>query len=99
MTKLSLSQGFRLRGRNQEELLLMRVLVQAHVDLVQAFVALVQAHVDLVQALVALFVQAHVDLVQVLVALVQANPPQGGLIGVVSRQVVVGPGFGLVGAV
>ena len=34
-----------------------------------------------------------------LVALVQAHPPQGGLIWVVRRQVVVGPGSGLVGAV
>ena len=54
MTKLFRSQGFRLHGRNQGELLSMRVLVQAHVDLVQALVALVQAHVDLVKALVAL---------------------------------------------
>ena len=51
----------------------------------------VQAHVDLVQALIAL--------VQALVALVQAHPPQGGLIWVVRRQVVVGPGSRLVGAV
>ena len=90
MTKLSRSQGFRLRGTNCEELLLMRVLVQAHVDLVQALVALVQAYVNLVQALV--------DLVQALVALVQAHLPQGGFIWVVRRQVVV-PGSGLVGAV
>ena len=54
--------------------------------------------VALVQALVAL-VQAHVDLVQALVALVQVHPPQGGLILVVWRQVVVEPGSGLVGAV
>ena len=70
MTKLSRVQGFRLRGTNCKELLSMRVLVPAHVDLVQSFVALVQAH-----------------------------PPQGGLIWVVRRQVVVGPGSGLVGAV
>ena len=73
-------------------------LVQALVDLVQALVALVQAHGNLVQALVAV-VQAHVDLVQALVTLVQAHPPQGGLISVARRQVVVGPGYGLVGAV
>ena len=70
MTKLSRSQGFRLRGTNRKELLLKRVLVQAHVDLIQTLVALVQAH-----------------------------PPQGGLIWMVKRQVVVGPGSGLVGAV
>ena len=64
MTKLSrISQGFRLRGKNCEELLAIRVLVQA------------------------------------LVALVQAHPPQGGLIWVVRRQVVVGPGSGFVGVV
>ena len=84
MMKLSSGQGFHLRGRNHEELFSMKVLVQAHVDLVQSLVARVQAHVDLVQALV---------------ALVQVHPPQGGLIWVVCRQVVVGPGFGLVGAV
>ena len=84
MTKLSCSQGFRLHGTNHKELLSMRVLVQAHVDLVQALVALVQAYVDLVQALV---------------ALVQAHTTQGGLIWVVRRQVLVGPGFGLVGAI
>ena len=44
MTKLSCTQGFRLQGTNREELLSMRVLVQAHVDLVQGLVALVQAH-------------------------------------------------------
>ena len=54
-------------------------------------VALVQALVDLVQALVAL--------VHALVPLVQAHPPQGGLIWLVRRQVVVGPGSGLVGPV
>ena len=91
MTKLSRSQGFRLRCTNHEELLLMRVLVQAHVDLVQALVAFVQAHVDLVQA--------HIDLVQALVALVQAHPPQGGLVCVVRKQIVVGTGFGLFGSV
>ena len=91
------------------ELCLVRILivslVQAVVDLVQALVALVQAHVDFVQAhvdfvqtLVAL-VQAHVDLIQTLVALVQAHPPQGGLIWVIRRQVVVGPGSGLAGAI
>ena len=74
-------------------------LVQALVDLVQALVALVQAHGNLVQALVVAVVQAHVDLVQALVTLVQAHPPQGGLISVARRQVVVGPGYGLVGAV
>ena len=49
--------------------------------------------VTLVQALVAL-VQAHVDLVL-------AQPPQGGLIWMVRRQIVevVGSGSGLVGAV
>ena len=77
------------------ELLSIRVLfvalVQDLVDLVQAFVACVQAQVNLVQALVAL--------AQSLVALVQAHPPQGGLMWVVRRQVVVGPGSGLVGAV
>ena len=66
-------------------------LVQALVDLVQALVDLVQAHFYLVQALVAL--------VQDLVALVQAHPPQRVLIWVVKRKVVVGLGFGLVGAV
>ena len=40
MTKLSHSQGIRLRGTHREELLVIRVLV----------VALVQALVDLVQA-------------------------------------------------
>ena len=39
--------------------------------------------------------QAHVALVQALVSLVQAHPPQGGLIWVVRRQVIVGPGSGL----
>ena len=85
MAKLSRSQGFRT---NHEELLAIRVLV----------VALVQALVDLVQALIA-FVQAHVDLIQALSALVQTHPPQGGLIWLVRRQVVMGPGSGLVGAV
>ena len=62
-------------------------------------VFLVQALVDLIQALVAL-VQARVDIVvQALDALVQTHPPQGGLVWVVRRQVVVGPGSGLVGAV
>ena len=70
MTKLSRSQEFRLSAKNREELLSVRVLVQANVDLVPA----------------------HVDLVQ-------ANSPQGGLIWVVRRQDVVGPGSGLVGAV
>ena len=54
---------------------------------------LVQSHVDRVRALVAL-VQASVVLVLDLVDLVLAHPPQGGLIWVVSRQVVLGPGFG-----
>ena len=54
-------------------------------------VALVQALADLDKA--------HVDLVQALVALVQTHPPQGGLIWLVRRQVVMGPGSGLVGAV
>ena len=53
--KISRGQGFRLRGTNRKELLVIRVLVVA---LVQALVDLVQAHVDLVQALVAL-VQTH----------------------------------------
>ena len=52
----------------------------------------------MVQALVFL-VQALVDLVHILVDLVQVNPPQGGLVSVVSRQVVVGPGLGLIGSV
>ena len=51
---------------------------------------LVQAHVGLVQALVAL--------VQVLVDLVKAHSPQGGLLAVVSRQVVVGPCLELIGS-
>ena len=88
MTNLSRSHGFRLCGTNREELHAIRVLV----------VALVQALVALVQALVAI-VQAHVDLIQAFVALVQAHPPQGGLIWLVRRQVVMGPGSGLVGAV
>ena len=75
-TKLSRSQGFRLRGTNREELLSIRVIVQAHVDVVQALVALFQVHVDLVQALV---------------ALVQAHLPPEGLIWVVMGQFVVGP--------
>ena len=50
-----------------------------------------QAHVELVQA--------HVNLVHDLVALVQAHPTQGGLIWVVRRKVVMGPGSGSVGAV
>ena len=44
-------------------------------------------------------VQAPVDLVHVLFDLVQAHPLQGGFILVVSRQVVVGPGLGLIGSV
>ena len=48
----------------------------------------------MVQARVAL-VKAHVDLVLARVAHVQAHPPQGGLIWVVKRQVVVGPRSGL----
>ena len=51
----------------------------------------VQAHVALDLALVAL--------VQALVSLFQAHPPQGGLIRVVWRQVVVGPGSALAEAV
>ena len=73
-------------------------LVQVFVALLQAFVALVQAFVALVQAFVAI-VQAHIDLVQALVALVQAHPPQGMLIWLVRRHVVVWPGSWLVGAV
>ena len=92
MKKLSCSQGFRLRGTYCEELLAISVLIIA---LVQALVGLVQAHVDLVQALVAL-VQALVALVQALFSLVQVHPTQGGLIWLVRRQVVVGPGSGLV---
>ena len=53
---------------------------------------------NLVRAFVAL-VQAPVDLIQVLVGLVQAHLPQGGLILVVSRQAVVGQGFGFIGSV
>ena len=58
-------------------------------------------HVELrsLKILIVSIVQALVDLVQTLVALVQAHPPQGGLILVVKRQVVVGPGSGLVGSV
>ena len=52
---ISRSQGFRLRGTNRKELLVIRVLVVA---LVQALADLDKAHVDLVQALVAL-VQTH----------------------------------------
>ena len=52
----------------------------------------------MVWSLVAL-VQTSVDLVHVLVDLVQAHPPKGGLILVVSRQVVLGPGLGLIGSV
>ena len=66
-------------------------LVQALVDLVQALVALVQAYVHQIYTLVALF--------QALVPLVKAHPPQGGLIWLVRRPVVVGLGSGLVGAV
>ena len=84
MTNLSCSQGFCLCGTNSEEILSIRVLV----------VAPVQALVDLVQALV--LVQAHVDLVLALVALVQAHPPQGGLLCVVKRQIVVGHGSGFI---
>ena len=43
----------------------------------------------MVRSLVAL-VQALGDLVHVLVDLVQAHPAQGGLISIISRQVVVG---------
>ena len=54
MTKLSRCQGFRLPGINHEELLAVRVLdialVQVHVDLVQALVTLFQALVPLVKA-------------------------------------------------
>ena len=46
MTKLSRSQGFRLRGKNREELLAIRVLVVA---LVRTLVALVRTLVALVQ--------------------------------------------------
>ena len=38
-------------------------------------------------------------LVQALVDLVQTHPSQGGLIWVVRKQVIVGPGSGWVGAV
>ena len=48
----------------------------------------------MVWSLVAL-AQALVDLAQVLVDLVQGHSPQVGLISVVSRQVVVGTGLGL----
>ena len=100
--QLSCGQGFRLGGTNHKELFSVEILivdlVQALVDLVQALNALVLAHVDLVQALIAV-VQAFIDLVQALVALVQVHPPQGGLTCVVRRQVVVGPGSGLIGAV
>ena len=88
MTTLSRIQGFRLCGTNRKELLTIRVLVGA----------LVLALVNLVQALVAL-VKAHADLVQALVVLVHPHPPQGELIWLVRRQVVMGPGFGLVGPV
>ena len=44
-------------------------------------------------------VQVPVVLVQVIVDLVQAHLPQGRLILVVSSQVVVGPGLGLIGFV
>ena len=44
-------------------------------------------------------VRSLVALVQAPVNLVQAHPPQGGLISVVSRQVVVRPGLGLIGFV
>ena len=54
--------------------------------------------VALVQALDAL-VWVHVDLAKALVALFQAHPHQEGLIWTVSRQVVLGPGAGLIGAV
>ena len=54
--------------------------------------------VDLVWALVVL-VQAPAHLVQDLVYLVQAHLSQRGLISVVSRQVVMGPGLGLIGSV
>ena len=43
--------------------------------------------------------QIHLSIRVLIVALVQAHPPQGGLISVVRRQVVVRPGSGLVGAV
>ena len=88
MTKFS-------RSTNHKELLAIRVmvvaLVQALVNLVQALVALVLAHVDQVQGLV--------TMVQALVPLVQAHPPQGWLIWLERRQVVVEPGSGLVGSV
>ena len=48
---------------------------------------------------IVVLVQAPVDLVHVLVYLVQAHCPQGGLISVVSRQVVVWPGLELIGSV
>ena len=89
MPKLSSSQGFRLHGTTRVELHSVRVLIVA---LVQALDALVRGHVDLVQALVALF--------QALIALFQAHPPQGGLVWMIKKQVVVqGLGSGLVGAV
>ena len=87
--QLSCSQGFRLPGTNRMELLQWEVLLLLWFN--QALVALVQANFDLVQALVAL--------VQALDALVQAHHPQRGLKWVVKRQVVVGPGSGLAGAV
>ena len=62
------------------------------------FQYLVWPFVDLVRALVVL-VQAPAHLVQDLVDLVQAHLSQRGLISVVSRQVVVGPGLGLIGSV
>ena len=52
----------------------------------------------MIHALVAL-VHAPVDLVQVLVDLVHAHSPHGGLLLVVSRQVVVRPRLGLIGSV
>ena len=52
-----------------------------------------------VHTLIQHLVRTLVALVQAPVDLVQAHPPQGRLIWVVSRQDVVGPGFGLIGAV
>ena len=52
----------------------------------------------MVRALVVL-VQAPAHLVLVLVDLVQAHLSQRGVISVVSRQVGMGPGLGLIGSV
>ena len=72
--------------------------VSVYLLLPHLLVSVSPSFVDLVWALVVL-VQAPADLVQIFVDLVQAHLSQGVLISVISRQVVVRPGLGLIGSV